>query len=123
VIDGVVRFLGHREGTEVEDLVCASDIVVVPSRGRTSDGPVLCAWSAGRPVVVTEEGPSEGVEDAETGLRARAEPASVADGVRRVLGDWDRARRMGESGRRALRRDRSWEAYSGRVMGVYAATS
>jgi glycosyltransferase involved in cell wall biosynthesis len=118
---GEVRFLGHREGAEVEDLVRAADAVVVPSREPTDVGPVLCAWSAARPVVVTEEGPCAGIRDLQNGLRTRAEPAAVAEGIHRVFEDWDRARELGEHGLESLRRDHSWDAYANRVLEVYRA--
>jgi glycosyltransferase involved in cell wall biosynthesis len=118
-IDAAVRILGHREGQEVEDIVRASDLLVVPSRGATSDGPLLCAWSAARPVVVTDEGPSAEVRDRENGLRARAEPEAVATGVRRILEDWEEARRLGEAGRETLRERHGPGAWAGRVLEAY----
>ena len=35
--------------------------------------------------------------------QAEPEPAAVAGGVRRILEDWDAARRLGEAGRETLR--------------------
>ena len=65
-----VRFLGTRSGDDLVSLFKMADTVCVPSRNEPFGIVVLEAWSARKPVVVTQcGGPNEYVRHEETGLK------------------------------------------------------
>jgi len=72
----------------------------------------LEAMAAGRAVVASDVGGHrELVRDGETGLLFRAgDVAALAAALDRVLGDPGLRARLGEAGRRFVRRERTWEA-------------
>jgi glycosyltransferase involved in cell wall biosynthesis len=98
-LDGKVRFLGHRD--DVPRLLAAADLLVLPSRYEGLPNVVLEAMRFKKPVVATSApGTAELVVDGETGrLVPVGQATALAQAVREVLGDPDRARRMGEAGR------------------------
>jgi glycosyltransferase involved in cell wall biosynthesis len=114
------RFLGFKGGGELVDLFRASDIVVVPSRNEPFGLVILEAWSAGKPVVVTENGgPAEFVWHEVNGLRIHATADSVAWGVGTLLADRQRAAWMGRNGRVAVENAFSWDAVAEHTEKVY----
>ena len=75
---------------------------VAPSHGP-ADGVVLEGGSARKPVVVTQiGGPNEYVEHETTGLKIFPTVDSVTWGLSTMFSDFDRARWMGENGRRTV---------------------
>jgi phosphatidylinositol alpha-1,6-mannosyltransferase len=90
---------------------------VLPAR-RTADGQLegyglvhfeAAAW--GRPVLAGRSGGEvDAVVDGETGLLVEGESLDqVADGIRSLLADPDRLRRMGEAGRRRVETSHNWD--------------
>jgi starch synthase len=60
------------------------------------------------------------VVDGETGrLVEPGEPAALGQALREVLADPERARRMGEAGRRRVEAQFSWDRIADRTMTVY----
>ena len=98
-LDDRVRFLGHRD--DVPALLAASDVLVLPSRYEGLPNIVLEAMRLGKPVVATAApGTTELVVDGETGLLAPVDDApALARALRKVLGDADLARSLGNAGR------------------------
>lgn len=84
---------------EVGELFSLADIVVLPYREGTQSGPLHIAGSFGLPVVVTKVGSlPESVKDGETGLLIeRDNPKALAEAVCDMLGDPQKAKRMGEN--------------------------
>jgi glycogen synthase len=114
------RFLGYRNGQELVTLFKMADAVCVPSRNEPFGIVVLEGWAAGKPVVVTQSGgPNEYVTHEETGLKIYPTVDSVAWGVNSLFSDFDRARRLGESGRRAVEDRFSWDHIAGQTLAVY----
>jgi glycosyltransferase involved in cell wall biosynthesis len=95
-----VMFLGQRE--DVPELLAACDLVVLPSMAEALPTALIEAAAAGRPVVATRVGGTpEVVLDGETGLLVPPDdPAALAAAVVTVLTDCERARALGEAGRR-----------------------
>lgn len=119
-IGHAVRFLGFRKGAALVALFKMSDIVCVPSRNEPFGIVVLEAWSAGKPVVVTENGgPNEFVEHGVNGLKIKPEPDSIAWGLQNLLGDMERARRMGRDGSQAADTRFSWSVVASRALEIY----
>jgi len=103
-ISDKVIFTGIRK--EVPEILAASDVLVLPTAtdepfGRT----VVEAMAAGRPVVATAAGgPLDIVLDGETGWFVPPnDVAALAAKICDVIRDPDRARSMGENGRRRAR--------------------
>jgi glycosyltransferase involved in cell wall biosynthesis len=100
-----VHFLGQHE--DVADLMCSSDLFVLPS---LFEGLPLCAleaMDAGLPIVGTRVcGTNEVVEDGVTGLLVEpGEPVALAHAVNECLHNTERSMRWGDMGRvRALQR-------------------
>jgi L-malate glycosyltransferase len=94
-----VRF----EGTvaDVRPVLAAMDVFVLPSRAEGMSNALMEAMAAGRPVVATAVGGNtEVVTDGETGLLVPpANPAAIARAVDGLLGDPERASRLGTAAR------------------------
>jgi glycogen synthase len=119
-IGRAVRFLGYRCGDELVRLFKMADAVCVPSRNEPFGIVVLEAWSAGKPVVASQNGgPGEFVSHEVTGLKIYPAPDSVAWGVGQVFSDFDRARWMGRNGRRAVEERFTWDMIANQTLGTY----
>lgn len=93
-------FLGFRHGQELSTIYATSDLFVFPSTTDTLGQVVMEAQSAGLPVIVTDEGgPSEVVDDGETGFVL---PTAASDRwvqtIVRLIGDGELRQRMGAAG-------------------------
>jgi len=82
----------------------------------------LEAMACETPVVASGVGGIlEVVEDGKTGLLVPpAQPAALAEALRRVLGNPDRARDMGKAGRRRVEEKFAWASVAERTEQVYA---
>lgn len=104
-----IRFLGERK--DVEALVQQMDIGVLCTFTEGISNSVMEYMAAGKPVVVTDGGgSSELVVDGETGfLVPPSNPRAVAEKVKLLLADAEKAREMGVAGRRRLEKQFSLE--------------
>jgi glycosyltransferase involved in cell wall biosynthesis len=119
-IDRACRFVGHKRGRDLVELFKTADAVVVPSRNEPFGIVILEAWSAGKPVIATQNGgPSEFVWHEITGLKIRDAVPSVAWGLQEMLSDTERAQWMGRNGRIAAETAFSWDAIAERTEQVY----
>jgi glycosyltransferase involved in cell wall biosynthesis len=100
-IAGRVRFLGWRD--DVAALLAAADFLVSSSRHEPLGNVVLEAWAAGRAVVATAAaGPSELIEDGESGILVPVEDAvSLAAALRGLAGDPSLRARLADAGHAA----------------------
>jgi glycosyltransferase involved in cell wall biosynthesis len=100
-LKGVVHILGERE--DVPDLLCASDVFVLPSYGFGEGLPIapLEAMAIGLPVVLTDvKGCREEVKDGVNGfLVPPKDPLALAEALWRILNDPMWAQKMGENGK------------------------
>jgi glycosyltransferase involved in cell wall biosynthesis/uncharacterized protein YqgV (UPF0045/DUF77 family) len=119
IVDAV-RFLGYRNGDELVGLFKLADVVCVPSRNEPFGIVVLEAWSARKPVVVTQNGgPNEYVCHEVNGLKIFPNRDSVAWGIGTLFMDFERARWMGENGRQAVEARFTWDAIVAQTLRVY----
>lgn len=115
------RFIGHQNGWRLVDLYKACDCVCVPSRNEPFGIIILEAWSAGKPVVASENGgPSEFVWHNVTGYKVYANPNSIAWGIGTLFSDFEHARWMGRNGRVAVETGFSWDVIADQVLHTYA---
>lgn len=116
-----VLFAGYR--SDVPALLAGCDVFCLPSRIEGLPLVVLEAMAQARPVVATAVGGTpEVVVDGETGLLVPPDDVgALADALARVLGDPERARRMGEAGRTRVEREFSLAAAAERVLSLYSA--
>jgi len=120
-VSHATRFLGYRNGWQLRDLFKACDCVCVPSRNEPFGIVILEAWSAGKPVVASENGgPSEIIWHDVNGLKIYANPESVAWGLGTVFSDFDYARWMGRNGRVAVETVFSWDVIADEMVEVYS---
>ncbi|MBW6397184.1 glycosyltransferase [Roseomonas sp. HJA6] len=100
-----VTFLGWR--SDIGALLAGADIFVCSSRHEPLGNIVLESWSAGRPVVAAAaQGPSELIEDGETGLLVPIDDAdALARNIAALIADPQRAARIAQQGRAAFERD------------------
>jgi glycogen synthase len=106
---------------EVVQLYSHAAVFVCPSIYEPFGLINLEAMACGTPVVASRVGGiPEVVVDGETGwLVEPGEPAALGAALRRALADPERARRMGEAGRRRVESHFSWDRIADRTLGVY----
>lgn len=100
-----VALLGWREDTGA--LLAGCELFLCPSRHEPLGNVVLEAWSAARPVIAAAaQGPSELIQDGETGLLVPVDaPEVLAAAIRALLADPERAGQLAAMGRAAFERD------------------
>jgi len=114
------RFLGRRDGGELIRLFKLADVVCVPSRNEPFGIVVLEAWSAYKPVVVTQiGGPSEYVWHEVNGLKTEPNSNSVAWSLSAIFSDFERARWMGRNGRKAVDDCFTWDMIVEKTLAAY----
>jgi glycosyltransferase involved in cell wall biosynthesis len=94
----VTELLGHRH--DVPDLLCAADVLVIPSLYEGTAGVALEAMALRCPVVCTDLAGVRGVltDDVNALLVPVADPAAMADALSRVLTDDSLAERLRAAG-------------------------
>ena len=101
--NGKVKFLGWRE--DIDEIMPLFDMLVLPSLNEGMGRVLVEAMAAGKPVVASRVG---GIPDlvrhAETGyLVPPADEKALADGIKKLLDDPERAKQMGLRGREHCR--------------------
>ena len=116
-----VVFAGYRD--DVPALLAAADVFVLPSFAEGLPLTVLEAMAAARPVVASRAGGTpEAVVDGETGMLVPpGDVRALADALDELLADPERARRLGEAGKRRVEERFSAAAMTDRALAVYAA--
>jgi glycosyltransferase involved in cell wall biosynthesis len=105
---------------EKAEAYARATIFAMPSEHETFGHTYLEAWCAGVPVIAGDIPPlREVVREGVDGLHARNEPRAIADAILRLLGDPDRARRMGAAGRERVSREFTWSAVARRTESAY----
>jgi glycosyltransferase involved in cell wall biosynthesis len=122
-VEDRVHFLGFRE--DAGELLDQFDVLVLPSWIEGLPGVVLEAMAHAKPVIATPVGGTpELVVDGETGvLVAARDPRALADAIRSLVADPERAHRLGAAGRERAEREFSERAMTARVLEVYDAVA
>ena len=118
-LEGDVFFTGRC--TRVAELLAVSDVCVLSSKAEGFSNSILEYMAASRPVVVTDVGGArEAVEEGETGfIVAPGDDRAMGERIARLLSDPERARRMGERGRRVVEERFSCAAQLAGVESLY----
>jgi glycosyltransferase involved in cell wall biosynthesis len=121
-VRSTTTFSGFVSDTDLVDAIKSSDVVAVPSRFEPFGIVALEAMAAGVPVVVSRVGGlAEIVDDAVDGLEVNPNsPASVADGVVRLLSDRAFASRLAAKARDKVKAY-NWESSARRTQEAYEA--
>ncbi len=116
-----IRLVGNR--LDVNDLLAASDLFVLPSLWEGLPMALLEAMASGLPVVATKvSGSSQVVVDNKTGfLVPPGDVNRLAAAIATMLGDPERARLMAEAGLERVRRLYSGRAQAARHAEIYGA--
>jgi glycosyltransferase involved in cell wall biosynthesis len=122
-IAGRVVFAGPRD--DVPGLLAGADVFCLPSFEEGLPLTVLEAMAQARPVVATAVGGTpEAVVDGETGLLVPpGDAGALAEALRSLLEEPERARRLGEAGRDRVRERFSAEEASRRVLALYRSAA
>lgn len=123
---GSVVFAGQAAEEDLPRYYAAGDVFAMPCRTRLGGLEVegwgnvfIEAAACGKPVVVGDSGGArESLVDGETGILVNGnDVAGVSRAVADLLGDPDRARRMGKAGRARVERDHTWPRIAERLAG------
>ncbi|MFQ5511648.1 MAG: glycosyltransferase family 4 protein [Candidatus Krumholzibacteriia bacterium] len=100
-ITGGVRFLGQRSAAEVEEILCALDLLAAPSFVEGMPYVILEAMACSLPVVASAvNGIPEAVVDGKTALLVPpGDVGALRGGLARLVREPETRRRMGERGR------------------------
>lgn len=116
-IERFCRFLGYISGREKERLLCACDIVCVPSRNEPFGIIILEAWDAGKPVVATEA--VNIIRNFVDGLLAYVQPESIAWCINRLMDNPEEMKKQGLAGQRRIESEFGWDRIAERTEAVY----
>ena len=112
-------FLGER--SDVQDLLAAADLFLLPSLFEGLPVSILEAMAAERPVVATAIGGTDEVVTSEqTGLLVPPrDPVAIAAAIRRLRAEPALARTLASAGRERVELEFSADVAAGRVMRIY----
>lgn len=123
--DRVVLF-GRIPPTRFPGYLAAADVVWSPTLAGPQysmpsvDTKIYEGMAAGLAILATDlPGRGDIVRDERCGLAVPSGTDGHLAGVRRLLGDREAVKEMGERGRRAVARTYSWEAIAGDLIGFY----
>lgn len=118
-LEGDVFFIGRC--SRVAELLSVSDVCVLSSKAEGFSNAILEYMAAARPVVVTDVGGArEAVEEGLTGYLVQSgDDEAMAARIVSLLGDPERARRMGEEGRRTIEEKFSCQAQLKNTLHLY----
>ena len=117
--NGKVKFLGWRE--DVHEIMPVFDLLVLPSLNEGMGRVLVEAMAAGKPVVASEVGGiPDLVKHGETGYLVRpADEKALANGIKKLLNDPERAQQMGQRGKEYCRQF-SLEAMIAKLDDLYS---
>ena len=117
-IAGRVHFLGLRN--DVEDILAAASVVVVPAESEEALGlAAIEGMAASRPVIVTRAGGMPAIVGDAGIVVPEQDPASLGLAIRTVLSDPEHGSRLGKLGRKRVEELYSMDAHVERLMKTY----
>ncbi len=108
--------------TNLQELLCAADVFVLPSRSEGFSNAIVEAMAASLPVIATDVGGNaEAVEHEVTGMIIPPEdPDALAAAICRMLAHPDLGRQMGAAGKESVAEKFTTSAMMTGITGVYA---
>jgi glycogen synthase len=116
-----VIFTGFMANRSLTELYRCADVAVFPSLYEPFGIVALEGMAAGIPVVSSDAGGlKEVVKHDETGTTTFAnDPASLAWGIRKALGDRKRARKLADNAKERLHEEFAWDGLADQTIEVY----
>lgn len=114
-----VLFTGMLTGPEKDDMLARADLFALPSVGEGFSMAVLEALAARTAVMLSPGCNFPEVDEAGGGVTVPAAADAMADALVDLLGQPDRLRAMGRSGRALVAAKYSWDAVTDRLLAVY----
>jgi glycosyltransferase involved in cell wall biosynthesis len=116
-----IAFLGRRSPVDVERIMGACDMLVLPSSVEGLPYVILEAMASAKPVVSSDVyGIPEAVVDGETGLLVPpADEAALAQALDTLIANGDLRRRMGQNGRARFEAHFTLERHLGAMSSLY----
>jgi glycosyltransferase involved in cell wall biosynthesis len=118
-----VRLMGSVEDELLPSYYSLCDVFVLPSHSRLEAfGIVLLeAMACGKPIIASDiPGSREIAVEGVNGLLAEPlNPGDLASKIKELISDGEKAKRMGENGRKLVESKYSWEKVTGQVMSIY----
>ncbi|MBD3155899.1 MAG: glycosyltransferase [Candidatus Aenigmarchaeota archaeon] len=123
-VSNAVRFTGWiSDKNRKEELLKCADVMCDPSRSQPFGVVVLETWACNKPVIATHgTGGGELVWHDVTGLKVYNNPNSIKWGINEIFSDFDKAKWMGENGRKATEENFGWDNIANRMLNVYEET-
>jgi glycosyltransferase involved in cell wall biosynthesis len=121
-LQNIVSFSGKIEKDELVRRYCSAEFAIVPSVYEGFGFPAAEAMSCKLPVIATRAGalPEVVGEDGKGGILVPpANPAMLADAIKRLLGDKSLCREMGEAGRKRMELNFNWNQAARKTVAVY----
>jgi glycosyltransferase involved in cell wall biosynthesis len=113
-----VYFLGLR--SDVEEIIAAASVVVVPSEWEEAFGlAAIEGMAAARPVIVTRSGAMPGIVGDAGMVVPKSDPPALARAIGTVLSNRMLARRLGSAGRARVEALYSMDLYVDRMLEAY----
>jgi len=116
-----IRRLGVVTGPAKQDMLAASDLLVLPSRVDSFGIVFLEAWAYGLPVIGCRAGGvPDVIDDGQDGLLVPfGDIAALAGAIASLLGSPDRRQAMGSRGKAKVEARYTWESIYTRLWAVY----
>ena len=120
-VSNAVKFTGWISGQKrKEELLKSADVMCDPSRSQPFGMIVLETWACNKPVIATHgTGGGELVWHDTTGLKVYNNPNSIKWGINNIFSDFDKARWMGNNGRKATEENFTWDNIAKYMLKVY----
>lgn len=115
------RFLGPRPNEEIPELLCAADVLALPSRSEGTPVAILESFACGIPVVASRVGGiPDVVRDGYNGyLIEPGDVDALVDRLKRILEDTEKAQNMGMAGRELVAAHYDSRHLARRIFEVY----
>lgn len=115
------RFLGSRPNEQIPELLCAADVLALPSRSEGTPVVILEALACGIPVVASKVGGiPDVVRDGYNGyLIEPGDVEALVDRLTRILDDTEKAKKMGIAGRELVAAHYDSRHVARRIFEVY----
>jgi glycosyltransferase involved in cell wall biosynthesis len=119
-VDRQVIFLGPRPVQLLQDYLSQADCLISPrEKGVNTPMKIYSYLAAGVPVIATNIPSHTQILDNNNACLVEPEPASIADGINKVLGDQIYASQLAEKASQDAEELYSYQAYKDKLIEIY----